>query len=123
MNHIIRLPLLTVMVVDVLQVTDKFLFQEGANDLGNIKDKRIKDDEFIYMVLEYGEIDLAHMLSQKWKEMGTPGWRIDENWLRFYWQVHHFTIVDFMTLRYNTSFCVNIKFASTSLGLFNNRKF
>ncbi|XP_074586063.1 serine/threonine-protein kinase MPS1 [Curcuma longa] len=68
------------------EVTDKILFQAVANDLGNIKDKRIKDDEFIYMVLEYGEIDLAHMLSQKWKEIDTPGWRIDENWLRFYWQ-------------------------------------
>lgn len=39
------------------------------------------------MVLEYGEIDLAHMLSQKWKEMDGSNQTIDENWLRFYWQV------------------------------------
>lgn len=52
-----------------------------------IKDGRIKDDEHIYMVLEYGEIDLAHMLSQKWKEMNKSGWKLDQNWLRFYWQV------------------------------------
>ncbi|WOL01132.1 hypothetical protein Cni_G09846 [Canna indica] len=67
------------------EVTDKNLLHEAANDSMN-KDKRIKDDECIYMVLEYGEIDLAHMLSQKWKEMNTSGWTIDENWLRFYWQ-------------------------------------
>ena len=39
------------------------------------------------MVLEYGEIDLAHMLSQKWKEIDGTDQIIDENWLRFYWQV------------------------------------
>ena len=74
-----------------MQVTDKTLFQEVADESVNIKDKRVKDDECIYMVLEYGEIDLAHMLSQKWKEINTSGCKIDENWLRFYWQViHHF---------------------------------
>jgi len=51
------------------------------------KDGRVKDDGYIYMVLEYGEIDLAHMLSQKWKELGGSNETIDENWLRFYWQV------------------------------------
>lgn len=51
------------------------------------KDGRVKDDGFIYMVLEYGEIDLAHMLSQKWKEIEGSDRTIDENWLRFYWQV------------------------------------
>lgn len=51
------------------------------------KDARVKDDGFIYMVLEYGEIDLAHMLSQKWKEIEGSDRTIDENWLRFYWQV------------------------------------
>ncbi|CAL9170367.1 unnamed protein product [Musa hybrid cultivar] len=68
------------------EVTDKTLFQEVVNGSMNIKEKRIKDDECIYMVLEYGEIDLAHMLAQKWKEMSASGWKIDENWLRFYWQ-------------------------------------
>ncbi|XP_064977515.1 serine/threonine-protein kinase MPS1-like isoform X1 [Musa acuminata AAA Group] len=68
------------------EVTDKTLFQEVADESVNIKDKRVKDDECIYMVLEYGEIDLAHMLSQKWKEINTSGCKIDENWLRFYWQ-------------------------------------
>ncbi|RZR79774.1 hypothetical protein BHM03_00005602 [Ensete ventricosum] len=64
----------------------KTLFQEVADESPNIKDKRVKDDECIYMVLEYGEIDLAHMLSQKWKEISPPGCKIDENWLRSYWQ-------------------------------------
>lgn len=52
-----------------------------------IKDGRIKDDHHIYMVLEYGEIDLAHMVAQKLKETSNPSLQIDENWLRFYWQV------------------------------------
>ena len=60
-----------------------------------VKEGRIKDDEHIYMVLEYGEIDLAHMLSQKWKEMDSSNWRLDENWLRFYWQVF-FTLLNFV---------------------------
>ncbi|XP_010916544.1 serine/threonine-protein kinase MPS1 [Elaeis guineensis] len=68
------------------EVTDKTLLQEVVNGSPIIKDGRIKDDEYIYMVLEYGEIDLAHMLSQKWKEMNKSGWKLDENWLRFYWQ-------------------------------------
>ncbi|XP_008801046.2 serine/threonine-protein kinase MPS1-like [Phoenix dactylifera] len=68
------------------EVTDKTLLQEVVNGSTTIKDGRIKDDEYIYMVLEYGEIDLAHMLSQKWKEMNNSGWKLDENWLRFYWQ-------------------------------------
>ncbi|KAG1334668.1 serine/threonine-protein kinase MPS1 [Cocos nucifera] len=68
------------------EVTDKTLLQEAVNGSPTIKDGRIKDDEYIYMVLEYGEIDLAHMLSQKWKEMNKSGWKLDENWLRFYWQ-------------------------------------
>ncbi|XP_073117503.1 serine/threonine-protein kinase MPS1 isoform X2 [Elaeis guineensis] len=68
------------------EVTDKTLLQEVVNGSTTIKDGRIKSDEYIYMVLEYGEIDLAHMLSQKWKEMNKSGWKLDENWLRFYWQ-------------------------------------
>lgn len=51
------------------------------------KDGRVKEDGCIYMVLEYGEIDLAHMLSHKWRELDTSSSTIDENWLRFYWQV------------------------------------
>jgi len=51
------------------------------------KDGSIKDDHYIYMVLEYGEIDLAHMVAQKWKERNSSNMKIDENWLRFYWQV------------------------------------
>ncbi|KAF8405757.1 hypothetical protein HHK36_007834 [Tetracentron sinense] len=68
------------------EVTDKTLLQEVMNGSMNIKDGRIKDDGYIYMVLEYGEIDLAHMLSQKWKGIDSSNWTIDENWLRFYWQ-------------------------------------
>ncbi|KAK9270168.1 hypothetical protein L1049_025744 [Liquidambar formosana] len=68
------------------EVTDKTLLQEVMNGSMSNKDVRFKDDGFIYMVLEYGEIDLAHMLSQKWKQMDSSDQTIDDNWLRFYWQ-------------------------------------
>ncbi|KAL5558350.1 hypothetical protein UlMin_034561 [Ulmus minor] len=68
------------------EVTDKALLEEVMNGSMCNKDGRVKDDGYIYMVLEYGEIDLAHMLSQKWKEMDSSNQSIDENWLRFYWQ-------------------------------------
>ncbi|KAK0577375.1 hypothetical protein LWI29_032192 [Acer saccharum] len=68
------------------EVTDKTLLREVLNGSMNNIDGRVKDDGYIYMVLEYGEIDLAHMLSQKWKEMDGSNQTIDENWLRFYWQ-------------------------------------
>uniref|UniRef100_A0A9I9CFZ6 Protein kinase domain-containing protein n=1 Tax=Cucumis melo TaxID=3656 RepID=A0A9I9CFZ6_CUCME len=68
------------------EVTDRTLLQEVLNGSTNNKDARVKDDGYIYMVLEYGEIDLAHMLSQKWKEIDGTNQIIDENWLRFYWQ-------------------------------------
>lgn len=68
-------------------MTDKALLHAVLSGSINNKDGRVKDDGYIYMVLEYGEIDLAHMLSQKWKEMDGSNQTIDENWLRFYWQV------------------------------------
>ncbi|KDP32759.1 hypothetical protein JCGZ_12051 [Jatropha curcas] len=68
------------------EVTDKSLLREVMNGSMSNKDGRVKDDRYIYMVLEYGEIDLAHMLSQKWKEIDGTDQSIDENWLRFYWQ-------------------------------------
>ncbi|KAH9756864.1 serine/threonine-protein kinase MPS1 [Citrus sinensis] len=68
------------------EVTEKALLREVLNGSMNNKDGRVKDDGYIYMVLEYGEIDLAHMLSQKWKEMDGSNQTLDENWLRFYWQ-------------------------------------
>ncbi|KAJ9146343.1 hypothetical protein P3X46_028622 [Hevea brasiliensis] len=68
------------------EVTDKNLLREVVNGSTSNKDGRVKDDGYIYMVLEYGEIDLAHMLSQKWKELDSNNQIIDENWLRFYWQ-------------------------------------
>ncbi|XP_077224459.1 serine/threonine-protein kinase MPS1-like isoform X2 [Tasmannia lanceolata] len=68
------------------EVSDKTLLEEVMCGSTSNKDCRIRDDGFIYMVLEYGEIDLAHMLSHKWKEMDSSSWEIDENWLRFYWQ-------------------------------------
>ncbi|KAF9682589.1 hypothetical protein SADUNF_Sadunf05G0124700 [Salix dunnii] len=68
------------------EVTDKTLLREVMSSPVSNKDGRVKDDGCIYMVLEYGEIDLAHMLSQKWKEMDSSNQMIDENWLRFYWQ-------------------------------------
>ncbi|KAK2388206.1 serine/threonine-protein kinase MPS1 [Trifolium repens] len=68
------------------EVTDKALLEEVMKGSLSNKDGRVKDDGYIYMVLEYGEIDLAHMLSQKWKELDGSKETIDENWLRFYWQ-------------------------------------
>ena len=68
-------------------MTDKNLLQEVINGSISNKDSKVKDDACIYMVLEYGEIDLAHMLSQKWKEMDGSNQTLDDNWLRFYWQV------------------------------------
>ncbi|XP_027367580.1 probable serine/threonine-protein kinase mps1 isoform X2 [Abrus precatorius] len=68
------------------EVTDKALLEEVMKGSCGNKDGRVKDDGYIYMVLEYGEIDLAHMLSQKWKELDGNDQTIDENWLRFYWQ-------------------------------------
>ncbi|KAH7842406.1 hypothetical protein Vadar_004956 [Vaccinium darrowii] len=67
------------------EVTDKTLLKEVLNGCMTDKDRRVKEDGYIYMVLKYGEIDLAHMLSQKWREMDSNS-NIDENWLRFYWQ-------------------------------------
>ncbi|KAJ7006698.1 serine/threonine-protein kinase MPS1 isoform X2 [Populus alba] len=68
------------------EVTDKALLHEVMSSSISNKDGRVKDDGCIYMVLEYGEIDLAHMLAQKWKEMDSSNQTINENWLRFYWQ-------------------------------------
>ncbi|CAN1175453.1 Serine/threonine-protein kinase MPS1 [Linum perenne] len=68
------------------EVTDKNLLHEVINGSISNKDGKVKDDACIYMVLEYGEIDLAHMLSQKWKEMDGSNQTLDDNWLRFYWQ-------------------------------------
>ncbi|KAK1436416.1 hypothetical protein QVD17_02196 [Tagetes erecta] len=77
-DHIIQL-------ID-FEVTDKGLLKEVMNGCVSNKDGKVKDDGYIYMVLEYGEIDLAHMLSQKWKELDKSKLTLDENWLRFYWQ-------------------------------------
>uniref|UniRef100_A0A7N0V9S3 Protein kinase domain-containing protein n=1 Tax=Kalanchoe fedtschenkoi TaxID=63787 RepID=A0A7N0V9S3_KALFE len=68
------------------EVTDKGLLQEVMMGTMSNKDSKVKDDGYIFMVLEYGEIDLAHMLSQKWKEIDGCDQTIDDNWLRFYWQ-------------------------------------
>jgi serine/threonine-protein kinase TTK/MPS1 len=51
----------------------------------------IKEDAFIFMMLEFREIDFANMLSAKCKQQGTGKWKLDaENpvetaWLRLYW--------------------------------------
>ncbi|KAF6151500.1 hypothetical protein GIB67_016312 [Kingdonia uniflora] len=63
------------------EVTDKTFLTGVTKGSMTIKDGRIRDDEFIFMVLEYGEIDLAHMLPLKWKEMDTFNLDMDENWL------------------------------------------
>lgn len=73
------------------------------NDTSSNKDNKVKDDGCIYMVLEYGEIDLAHMLSQKWKEIERSNSTMDENWLRFYWQVSGL-ILGLLNLDRNCSF-------------------
>ncbi|KAL4559124.1 hypothetical protein LXL04_031258 [Taraxacum kok-saghyz] len=79
MDHIIQL-------IDY-EVTDKALLREVLSGSVSNKNGKLKDDGHIYMVLEYGEIDLAHMLSHKWKELdNNSSSTIDENWLRFYWQ-------------------------------------
>ncbi|GKB67323.1 retrovirus-related pol polyprotein LINE-1, partial [Tanacetum coccineum] len=67
-------------------VTDKALLKEVFSGSMSNKDGIVKDNGCIYMILEYGEIDLAHMLSQKWRELDDSRSTIDENWLRFYWQ-------------------------------------
>lgn len=47
----------------------------------------IMEEACIYMVLEYGETDLAGILSAKRKETQSNNETdLDENWLRFYWQ-------------------------------------
>ncbi|XP_057813400.1 uncharacterized protein LOC131027381 [Cryptomeria japonica] len=85
------------------EVTDKNLFRDVVGGkLGN-KEARINEDAYIYMVLEYGEIDLAQMLLQKWKEMDAVRNQIDENWLRFYWQVCYLA---------NLHFCVYVTTSS-----------
>ncbi|KAI7745373.1 hypothetical protein M8C21_004468 [Ambrosia artemisiifolia] len=68
------------------EVTDKALLKEVMSGSMTNKDGKVKEDGCIYMVLEYGEIDLAHMLSQKWRELDDSKSTLDENWLRFYWQ-------------------------------------
>lgn len=68
-------------------MTDKALFQEVVSGSMSMKDGKIKAEHFIYMVLEYGEIDLAHMLSHTLRETENSCWNIKQNWIRFYWQV------------------------------------
>ncbi|KAK1301375.1 Mitogen-activated protein kinase kinase kinase NPK1 [Acorus calamus] len=68
------------------EVTDKTLLEDVMSGTNNNKDGRIVNDTYIYMLLEYGEVDLAHMVAQKWKENDGTNWNTDENWLRFYWQ-------------------------------------
>jgi serine/threonine-protein kinase TTK/MPS1 len=77
------------MSIHVMQVTNKKVL-----DRRNYQGGDIKEDAFIFMVLEYGEIDLANMLSAKCKQQGTGKWKLDaENpvetaWLRLYWLVY-----------------------------------
>jgi NifU-like protein involved in Fe-S cluster formation len=50
----------------------------------------IKEDAFIFMVLEFREIDFANMLSAKCKQQGTGKWKLDaENRVENAW--FHFT--------------------------------
>ncbi|KAK1313752.1 hypothetical protein QJS10_CPA06g02442 [Acorus calamus] len=63
------------------EVTDRELLEDVMNGSTKNMDGRIKNDAYIYMVLEYGEVDLAHMVAQKWKETDGSNLNIDENWL------------------------------------------
>lgn len=102
------------------QVTDKNLLREVMNGSASNKDGRVKDDGYIYMVLEYGEIDLAHMLSQKWKELDSTNQIIDENWLRFYWQVLDYSLHCVIVANYICSSALHSKglFGGIFTGLF-----
>jgi serine/threonine-protein kinase TTK/MPS1 len=46
----------------------------------------VERDKTIYLVLEYGEIDLATMLSRKQKLRASGEEELDENFVRLYWQ-------------------------------------
>lgn len=76
------------LIVVHLQVTNK-----------KVLDKRrqggeITEDAFIYMVLEFGEIDLAGILSDKLKKLqGNSDRKLDENWLRYNWQVYKYLYI------------------------------
>ncbi|KAH7447495.1 hypothetical protein KP509_01G109000 [Ceratopteris richardii] len=72
-NYIIRL-------IDH-EVTDKNLFSSNLES-----SQIVKHDAYIYMVLEFGEIDLASMLHEKQKERVAGSHDVDETWLRFYWR-------------------------------------
>ncbi|BBN02271.1 serine/threonine-protein kinase TTK/MPS1 [Marchantia polymorpha subsp. ruderalis] len=62
------------------EVTDGFVVEETCGD------EKIQEDVCIYMVLEFGEIDLAGILSKRRKEMLESNEPLDDNWIRFYWK-------------------------------------
>eukprot|EP00249_Psilotum_nudum_P008850 c21548_g1_i1 orf=204-3014(-) len=62
------------------EVTDKSFFQ---NDIH--RGHTVRENVFIYMVLEYGEIDLANMLANEWKERSHGG-KLDVDWVRSCWK-------------------------------------
>jgi hypothetical protein len=78
----------------IIQLIDFEVTNKKVLDRRNYQGGDIKEDAFIFMVLEYGEIDLANMLSAKCKQQGTGKWKLDaENpvetaWLRLYWLVY-----------------------------------
>ena len=73
------------------------------------KDAKINEDAYIYMVLEYGEIDLAQMLLQKRKEMDVGRKHIGDNWLWFYWQVLPLTQSPLSLNTYDFTILITIK--------------
>lgn len=47
----------------------------------------VSSENVIYVVLEYGEVDLARLLQRKEAERNNrPGGRPDENFIRHHWQ-------------------------------------
>ncbi|KAL2643971.1 hypothetical protein R1flu_011558 [Riccia fluitans] len=52
----------------------------------NYGEEKIQEDACIYVVLEFGEIDLAGILNKKRKEMLESSEPLDDNWIRFYWK-------------------------------------
>ncbi|KAL3697086.1 hypothetical protein R1sor_011162 [Riccia sorocarpa] len=62
------------------EVTNRSVVDESYGE------EKIQGDACMYVVLEYGEIDLAGILSKKRKEMLESSEPLDDNWIRFYWK-------------------------------------
>jgi hypothetical protein len=60
---------------------------QGLMEVLRIPHQVIRSDGLIYMVLEYGDIDLARLLAKHEKAQREGGVTdLDENFIRLYWQ-------------------------------------